>query len=90
MDPLYNSGYEYPGKRADADIVTLVVGIPFFHNLEEVAGNSSRICKTTHNAPVCVAASVLLSTVVALLLQVQQDSPALLLVQSFSMMMSVR
>lgn len=45
-------------------------GVPFFHNLEEVMSNSSRICRTTHADSLNVTASAVLSGIVSLILQV--------------------
>ena len=47
-----------------------VTGVPNFHNLSEVKNNAARICKATHVDPRCVAASVMVASVVALMLQV--------------------
>ena len=51
-------------------LLVFIVGIPFFHNLEEVMSNSSRICRTTHADSTNVTASALLSGIVSLILQV--------------------
>ena len=45
-------------------------GVPQFHNLTEVAENAARICRATHAAPQCVASSVMLTVLIALILQV--------------------
>ena len=47
-----------------------IPGIGNFHDLEEVENNAIRICKTTHSDKTAVAASVLLATLVASMLQV--------------------
>ena len=45
-------------------------GVPQFHNLTEVAENAARICRATHADPRCVASSVMLTVLIALILQV--------------------
>ena len=50
----------------------LYVGVPQFHKLNEVAENAARICKATHADPRCVASSVMVAVVIALMLQVTQ------------------
>lgn len=48
---------------------SVILGIIHFHNLSEVVSNSDRICKATHADPRCRAASIVVSCIVALLLQ---------------------
>ncbi|KFM77246.1 p53-induced protein with a death, partial [Stegodyphus mimosarum] len=48
---------------------SLVLGIPRFHDLNEVTSNSVRICLATHQDERCVSACVSLSVAIALLLQ---------------------
>lgn len=47
----------------------IALGIPVFHNLSEVASNSVRICLATHPEEQCKAASVVISTTLATILQ---------------------
>ena len=49
-----------------------VAGIPHFYNLTEVENNAVRICRASHGDPRCVASSVTLAVLVALILQVRQ------------------
>ncbi|XP_076331546.1 uncharacterized protein LOC143236826 isoform X2 [Tachypleus tridentatus] len=51
----------------------VILGIPRFHDLQEVVSNSVRICKATHADLRCVAASVAVSVCVSLMLQGQYD-----------------
>ncbi|KAL5014154.1 hypothetical protein ScPMuIL_008424 [Solemya velum] len=60
-----------------ANIRTAVLGIPSFHNIEEVESNALRICKATHADPRCLASSVALSVLVALILQGKEDTCSL-------------
>ena len=46
------------------------VGVARFHDLDEVVSNATRICRSTHADPQCVAASTMVSVLLALLLQV--------------------
>ncbi|XP_022095994.1 uncharacterized protein LOC110982117 [Acanthaster planci] len=46
-----------------------ILGIPQFHNLKEVVNNTTRICKATHFDPRCQASCVVVSVLIALLLQ---------------------
>lgn len=48
---------------------SIVLGIPSFHDLNEVTENSARICRSTHWDRRCVAAAAFVSSCVALLLQ---------------------
>ncbi|XP_038061328.1 uncharacterized protein LOC119732034 [Patiria miniata] len=50
-----------------------ILGIPQFHNLKEVVNNTTRICKASHFDPRCQASCVVLSVLVALLLQNNQS-----------------
>ena len=55
-------------------IIYLWPGIPHFYNLQEVSINASRICRATHYDPRCVAASVMVACIVALMLQVSHSA----------------
>ncbi|XP_050413834.1 uncharacterized protein LOC126828227 [Patella vulgata] len=46
-----------------------ILGVPSFHDIIEVKNNAVRICRGTHVKSVCVASSVMISTMVALMLQ---------------------
>ncbi|XP_071784253.1 uncharacterized protein [Asterias amurensis] len=50
-----------------------ILGVPQFHNLKEVANNTTRICRATHFDPRCQASCVVLSVLIALLLQNNQS-----------------
>ena len=47
-----------------------LLGVPYFHDLNEVVANAERICKASHSEPLCVSAAVTLTVMVSLLLQV--------------------
>ncbi|XP_013396425.1 uncharacterized protein LOC106163399 [Lingula anatina] len=51
----------------------LVLGVPHFHDYQEVVANTLRICKATHSEPRCLAAAVMVAATVALLLQGKHD-----------------
>ncbi|KAK2182546.1 hypothetical protein NP493_349g02002 [Ridgeia piscesae] len=51
----------------------MILGVPQFHKLNEVAENAARICKATHADPRCVASSVMVAVVIALMLQGRHD-----------------
>ncbi|KAI0226269.1 hypothetical protein LSAT2_023116 [Lamellibrachia satsuma] len=51
----------------------MCIGVPQFHNLNEVAENAARICKATHADPLCVASSVMIAVLIALMLQGRHD-----------------
>ncbi|XP_076448469.1 uncharacterized protein LOC143285132 [Babylonia areolata] len=57
------------GTDNGAIIRSAVLGIPSFHDLDEVQENSVRICRATHADPCCVASCVFISLLVASLLQ---------------------
>ncbi|KAL8559164.1 hypothetical protein ACOMHN_048411 [Nucella lapillus] len=57
------------GADSGAVIRSAVLGIPSFHDLDEVQENSVRICRATHADPRCVASCVFVSLLVASLLQ---------------------
>ncbi|XP_014665215.1 PREDICTED: uncharacterized protein LOC106807409 [Priapulus caudatus] len=48
---------------------SLILGIPYFHNLQEVTENCVRICKASHAHPLCIASAVTIAVIVALMLQ---------------------
>lgn len=48
---------------------SIALGVPSFHDLDEVEENSIRICRATHADPRCVASCVFVSVLVAVLLQ---------------------
>nr|KAG5711364.1 hypothetical protein BaRGS_006061 [Batillaria attramentaria] len=56
---------------ADNGAVTrsVALGVPSFHDLDEVEENSVRICRATHADPRCLASCVFVSVLVAVLLQ---------------------
>ncbi|CAG0899586.1 unnamed protein product [Darwinula stevensoni] len=60
----------------------IICGIGNFHDLEEVENNAIRICKTTHSDKAAVAASVLLATLVASMLQGKSGTESLSLLSS--------
>ena len=49
-----------------------IKGIPQFHDLSEVVSNSVRICRSTHADRRCVTSAVMVSVIIALLLQVRK------------------
>ena len=51
-----------------------VTGIPQFHDLSEVVSNSVRICRSTHADRRCVTSAVMVSVIIALLLQVRKNT----------------
>ena len=50
--------------------MAIVTGLPQFYNLDEVACNAQRICKTTHNDPVLIRCASNLAVTVAMIMQV--------------------
>ena len=58
----------------------MCIGVPQFHNLNEVAENAARICKATHADPLCVASSVMIAVLIALMLQVRLNESSMLYV----------
>ncbi|XP_071961495.1 uncharacterized protein [Antedon mediterranea] len=48
---------------------TALLGIPHFHDLKEVSSNAIRICKATHFDPRCRASCVIVSALIASILQ---------------------
>ncbi|XP_072175709.1 uncharacterized protein [Diadema setosum] len=52
-----------------AVVRTAILGVPHFYKLEEVEANALRICRATHYDPRCQASCLLVSTLVALILQ---------------------
>ncbi|XP_052779943.1 uncharacterized protein LOC128217103 [Mya arenaria] len=76
--PLFPSSHPcIPSKLFGTDngelVQIAILGVPYFHDVEEVEANTARICKTTHGRPVCVAASVLVTNLVAQMLQGRSD-----------------
>ena len=51
-----------------------IAGIPQFHDLPEVVSNSVRICRSTHADRRCVTSAVMVSVIIALLLQVRKNT----------------
>ncbi|CAL1534564.1 unnamed protein product [Lymnaea stagnalis] len=66
---VYNACCDLFGVDNGAVVRTAILGVPNFHELQEVEGNAIRICRTTHADNKCVASCVLISLLVALLLQ---------------------
>ncbi|KAL4226821.1 hypothetical protein ACF0H5_014799 [Mactra antiquata] len=50
-----------------------ILGVPYFHVLNEVETNTVRICKTTHSRPLCIASCVMVTHLVAQMLQGRTD-----------------
>ncbi|XP_005097382.1 uncharacterized protein LOC101861361 [Aplysia californica] len=59
------------GVDNGAIVRTAILGVPNFHELHEVEGNAVRICRATHADRKCVASCVLVSLLIATLLQGQ-------------------
>ncbi|XP_046575279.1 uncharacterized protein LOC124283294 [Haliotis rubra] len=70
------------GTDNGAIIRTAILGVPFFHNLGEVTENAVRICRATHSDSRCVASCVVISVVIAMLLQGRQLEPKDILAQA--------
>ncbi|KAK3101046.1 hypothetical protein FSP39_000557 [Pinctada imbricata] len=68
-----SSGCEGLGLDNGAIVRTAVLGVPSFHNLPEVVNNTVRICKATHTTGLAVGSSVVISVLIALLLQGKHD-----------------
>lgn len=51
----------------------VILGIPHFHDIQEVVSDSIRICMATHAAGPCWAAGALISALIALMLQGNHD-----------------
>ncbi|KAJ8302188.1 hypothetical protein KUTeg_021175 [Tegillarca granosa] len=67
------SGCDTVGVDNGAIVRTAILGVPSFHDITEVTENVIRICSSTHADGKCLASSVLISVVVALLLQVKNE-----------------
>lgn len=61
------------GTDNGAVVRAAVLGIPNFHDLDEVEENTVRICKATHADPRCIASCVFVSLLVAALMQGSPD-----------------
>ncbi|XP_033105615.1 uncharacterized protein LOC117107891 [Anneissia japonica] len=48
---------------------TAILGIPHFHDIKEVSSNAVRICRATHYDPRCRASCVVVSAIIASILQ---------------------
>ncbi|RUS89596.1 hypothetical protein EGW08_002614 [Elysia chlorotica] len=74
---VYISPCQVFGEDNGAVVRASILGIPNFHQLDEVEGNAVRICKTTHASDAAVASCVFISVLIALLLQeVESDRVA--------------
>ncbi|GFO28831.1 plant intracellular ras-group-related lrr protein 1 [Plakobranchus ocellatus] len=62
------------GEDNGAVVRASILGVPNFHQLEEVEGNAVRICKTTHHSDKAVTSCVFVSLLISLILQGKMDS----------------
>ncbi|XP_014785659.1 uncharacterized protein LOC106880302 isoform X1 [Octopus bimaculoides] len=74
LDPcLITPPDEYFFNDNSAVVRAAILGIPYFYNLSEVANNSVRICRSSHNHPECIASCIAITVIIALLLQGSHD-----------------
>lgn len=66
-------GCESPGVDNGAIVRTAILGIPSFFDLLEVVNNTTRISRATHADPRSTASCVVISVLVALMLQGRKD-----------------
>ncbi|XP_033746197.1 uncharacterized protein LOC117331551 [Pecten maximus] len=66
-------GCEGPGVDNGAIIRTAVLGIPSFFDLSEVVNNTTRISRATHADPRSTASCVVISVLIALMIQGRKD-----------------
>ncbi|KAH3893216.1 hypothetical protein DPMN_017359 [Dreissena polymorpha] len=57
------------GTDNGALVQIAILGVPYFHHPDEVEANTSRICRTTHSHPLCVASCVVTTSLVSQMLQ---------------------